>query len=103
MSREHLEEGQNVEAGGPPIHHCHARDCLVAVPPHLLMCARHWAMVPRPLQRRIWPWFRRGQERDKRPSMEYIDAAKDAIAAVAEAEGARYVESQLVKGARDSQ
>jgi hypothetical protein len=67
-------------------HTCHATGCTVAVPPHLLMCFRHWRLVPRPLQARVYATYRRGQEIDKRPSAAYLDAAKAAIRAVAEKE-----------------
>lgn len=64
-------------------HTCHARRCKVAVPPKMLMCRRHWAMVPRALQRDVWARYVPGQERRKDPSREYLNAAQAAIAAVA--------------------
>ncbi len=64
-------------------HHCHAIGCEVEVPPRMLMCARHWRMVPRPQQQAVWRHFRSGQEADKRPSKEYLIAARTAIEAVA--------------------
>jgi hypothetical protein len=67
-------------------HHCHARGCEVAVPPRLLMCARHWRMVPTNIKRRVWLWYRDGQEERKDPSPEYLRAADDAIEAVARKE-----------------
>lgn len=68
-------------------HTCHARECQKEVPPVMLMCRRHWAMVPKDIQRRVWAHYRRGQCDDKNPSREWIDAANDAITAVAEKEG----------------
>jgi hypothetical protein len=68
-------------------HTCHARACTVHVPPELLMCAVHWAMVPRDLQRAVWDHYRPGQERDKDPSPWWVDAADAAIIAVAQREG----------------
>lgn len=68
-------------------HKCHARGCDVAVLPRLLMCLRHWRMVPRPLQRQVWATYRPGQEVDKEPTGVYLAAAKAAIASVAEKEG----------------
>lgn len=40
-------------------------------------------MVPKPLRQAVWRLYRKGQEQDKRPSPEYLEAAKAAIAAVA--------------------
>lgn len=67
-------------------HRCHAEGCEAAVAPKLLMCLRHWRMVPRALQRAVWAAYRPGQETDKSPSREYLAAARAAIAAVAAAE-----------------
>lgn len=69
-------------------HHCHAIACAAAVPPRMLMCRRHWAMVPAELQRAVWAHYRAGQEDDKRPSHAWHLAATDAIAAVFELERA---------------
>ena len=68
-------------------HHCHAAGCTVKTPPKLLMCRRHWYMVPAPLRALVWKHYRAGQERDKRPSKEYLAVAFQAIKAVAVAEG----------------
>ena len=70
-------------------HHCHATGCAKAVPPELLMCARHWRMVPRNLQTPVWSSYRVGQCDDKRPNARWIEAAKAAIAFVAKAETAK--------------
>lgn len=67
-------------------HHCHATGCTKAVRPELLMCARHWRMVPRALQAPVWSNYRAGQCDDKRPSSRWIGAAKAAISFVANAE-----------------
>ena len=75
-------------------HTCHAKNCKVQVPPRLLMCKRHWFMVPRDLQAEVWRTYRRGQEKwgkpggenTEAPSMEYLKAAQAAIEAVAEKE-----------------
>lgn len=72
--------------GATPKHTCHAEGCTRVVPPRLLMCPRHWAMVPPALQAGVWRHYRTGQEIDKRPTREYLDAAHAAIAAVAVAE-----------------
>lgn len=70
-------------------HHCHATGCAKAVPPELLMCARHWRMVPRNLQTPVWSNYRVGQCDDKRPSARWLEAAKAAIAFVAETEASQ--------------
>jgi hypothetical protein len=63
-------------------HHCHAIACTTAVPPRMLMCRRHWAQVPKDLQRAVWAAYRHGQEDYKRPSHAWHLAATEAIAAV---------------------
>jgi hypothetical protein len=64
------------------IHLCHARNCGAPVRPELFMCRTHWMMVPADLRRLIWRHYRRGQEVDKNPSMEYLEVAKKAQDAV---------------------
>jgi len=68
-------------------HTCHARDCLVPVRPELLMCLRHWRMVPRTIQRAVWAAYRPGQCDDKRVSDAWLLAADAAIGFVARTEG----------------
>lgn len=68
-------------------HYCHAKGCRTEVPPKLLMCARHWRMVPRSLQQAVWRTYRPGQEVDKRITDRYVEAATAAINHVAELEG----------------
>lgn len=63
-------------------HLCHARGCRTPVPPKMLMCKRHWRMVPPELQRAVWANYRPGQCDDKRPSQEWMAAANAAIVAV---------------------
>lgn len=63
-------------------HLCHAEGCTLEVPPRMLMCRRHWFMVPKPLQARVWATYRAGQEIDKNPSGAYMEAQRAAIAAV---------------------
>lgn len=67
----------------PCTHHCHARDCKTPCKPEMLMCLRHWTMVPYSLRRLVWKNYRRGQCDDKRPSRAWFKAADDAIEAVA--------------------
>lgn len=68
-------------------HTCHADGCTKPIAPAYLMCPAHWRMVPAEIQRRIWLLYRPGQEVDKRPTGQYMTAMRDAIAAVAKAEG----------------
>lgn len=68
-------------------HTCHAIGCSVSVPPKLLMCLKHWRMVPRALQQDVWKHYRPGQEIDKQPSATYLQVAQAAINAVAAKEG----------------
>lgn len=67
-------------------HHCHARGCTAATKPEMLMCLRHWRMVPRDMQRRVWATYRQGQCDNKQPSLEWHAAADAAIEAVANQE-----------------
>lgn len=69
-------------------HHCHAKNCPKVVPPSKLMCLKHWRMVPAEIQRAVWATYRPGQESDKKPSREYLEAARAAINAVAAKEAA---------------
>lgn len=70
-------------------HLCHAAACKTEVPPAMFMCKPHWYMVPKPLRDAIWATYRPGQEITKDPSLEYLDVAHEAIAAVAAKEGLR--------------
>lgn len=63
------------------MHLCHVSGCNVRVNPNKLMCSQHWQQVPLRLQYRVWQYYRPGQELDKQPTHDYIDAAKAAIAA----------------------
>ncbi len=71
-----------------PPHRCHARGCTTEVAARLLMCRKHWRMVPRDLQRGVWAHYVDGQEVRKDPTPEYLEAADRAIDAVAEKEAA---------------
>lgn len=67
-------------------HTCHAAECKVAVAPKLLMCPRHWYMVPPDVQRLIWAHYERGQEISKAPTIAYCAVQSLAVALVAKAE-----------------
>jgi hypothetical protein len=64
-------------------HRCHAWACAEKVPPELLMCRRHWRMVPSTIQDEVWQHYRPGQCRDRQPSRAWHIAADAAIAYVA--------------------
>lgn len=82
--------------GAPaPAHHCHARDCMVAVPPEMLMCKRHWFMVPSRIRSAVWNTYRPGQCDDKSPSRDWHQAASAAIGAVARREGKPLTRSEV--------
>ena len=68
-------------------HTCRAYGCDKVTPPRLLMCSRHWHMVPDKLKKRVWSAYDPGQEITGSPAVEYIAAATAAILAVAAAEG----------------
>lgn len=45
----------------------------------MLMCLKHWRMVPREIQRAVWRHYRVGQCDDKSPSEAWHEAADAAI------------------------
>lgn len=57
-------------------HTCHWPNCGKEVPPAMWGCKAHWFKLPANLRARIWATYRAGQEIDKRPSPEYMEAAK---------------------------
>lgn len=59
-------------------HTCHWLNCSVEVPPNMFCCKKHWFMLPRHIRNKIWVTYRQGQENDKNPSREYIEAAQEA-------------------------
>jgi hypothetical protein len=67
-------------------HHCHATGCTVPTAREMLMCRRHWFMVPKALRARVWATYRAGQCEDMTPSHDYCEAAKAAVLAVAQLE-----------------
>lgn len=87
-----LGDGHNGRHSLTPEHRCHARGCTVATKPEMLMCRRHWFMVPKPLRDRVWATYRPGQCDDKDPSAAWLDAADAAIAAVTASEAAHDLE-----------
>ena len=68
-------------------HKCHARGCPMHVKPEMLMCRRHWYMVPNRIREAVWASYRPGQCDDMSPSVEWHQAADAAIGFVAAKEG----------------
>lgn len=63
-------------------HVCHADGCQTAIAPRFFMCRRHWHRLAREHQEAILAHYGPGQERDKRATLEYLAAAKAAIASL---------------------
>lgn len=53
----------------------------------MFMCKRHWFTLPKRLRDDIWRTYRAGQCDDMSPSDSYCEAAKRAVAYIAEKEG----------------
>ena len=70
---------------------CAALECQATVPSRILMCRRHWSLVPVLIRNRVWAHYRKGQEHGgaPTPSAEYFAAVRDAIRAVDAAKGLR--------------
>lgn len=61
-------------------HACHVYPCGAAVPPRMLMCRRHWALVPKDMQDAVYAAFTPGQcDRRATPTREWLKAARAAI------------------------
>lgn len=65
-------------------HVCHWPGCGKEVPPAMWGCKGHWFALPKHLRDRIWATYRRGQEITKTPSPEYLEAALEIQAWIAE-------------------
>lgn len=64
-------------------HTCHWPGCTRQVPPAMWGCKPHWFALPKPLRDRIWRAYRPGQEKDMRPSAEYLAVAREVQAWIA--------------------
>lgn len=64
-------------------HHCHWPGCNKDVPPAVWGCRAHWYKLPEVIRDKIWNAFRAGQEKDMRPSRDYVAAAQEAQAWIA--------------------
>lgn len=51
------------------------------------MCGKHWAIVPVSLRMPVVNNYRKGQCADRRPSIEWLKAAREALNFVAKKEG----------------
>lgn len=58
-------------------HLCHWPNCNTTVPPSYWGCSKHWFTLPANLRAKIWQTYRIGQEKDMKPSKEYIEASKE--------------------------
>lgn len=68
-------------------HRCHVPGCHATVSPKKLMCPAHWRDVPRRIQEMVINNYQEGQcNKRKRPSLEWLAAARLAIDAVREKE-----------------
>jgi hypothetical protein len=56
-------------------HTCHWPGCDQKVPPRMWGCRKHWFDLPPSIRTKILEHYRPGQEVDKRPSKEYLEAA----------------------------
>jgi hypothetical protein len=61
---------------------CQIAGCTVQIANKLLMCPDHWRLCPKTLKSEVWRWYRAGQEKTGMVSLNYVDAARAAIAAV---------------------
>ena len=69
-------------------HKCHAKGCNVKVSPTIHMCYKHWLhLFPKKIQDDIWKHYRKGQEVDKKPSLEYLDSIDKSIKFIYKKEG----------------
>jgi hypothetical protein len=71
-------------AGVTGAHTCHWPGCTQKVPPAVWGCQQHWYALPSGIRARIWAAYRPGQEVTKRPTAEYLVAAKEAQEWIAE-------------------
>lgn len=86
------------EPAPPELRDCCAENCTRQVSPERLMCAQHWRLVPPALKALVMHTYRPGQVKDKNPSPDYLEAARRAIAAVAEAEKPPEAQRQFAVG-----
>lgn len=69
-------------------HACCAKGCTTVIQAELLMCKKHWRMVPKEQQQAVWRYYRRGQSMAT-ADVQWRDAAERAILTVFEKEQRR--------------
>lgn len=57
-------------------HKCHHPTCEKHIARPMFACAHHWFALPARLRSALMKVYRPGQEVDKQPSREYMDAAQ---------------------------
>ena len=80
-------------------HLCHWPGCQHRVSPARWGCKKHWFMLPLKIRTRIWTAYVPGQERTKRPSQAYIEAARAAQDWILD----KMAKEQAARQARESQ
>lgn len=60
-------------------HKCAADGCAKIVASEMLMCRRHWFMVPKDLRGRVWAGYHRGMDAEYQVA---VSAAVDEVARV---------------------
>lgn len=68
-------------------HRCHARGCIVALPPKMFMCRKHWFMLPKAMRDAVWAEHRPGQRIGKDPTAAYLRVTRICIECIAEGPG----------------
>ena len=68
-------------------HTCHANQCPTSTPEKFLMCPKHWYMVPKNLQAKVWETFKGTTVNQRCNSIPYMEACADAVEHVARLEG----------------
>lgn len=63
-------------------HDCPVDGCAAQVPRSMLMCARHWRLVPDALQSAVYRQWRRRQRDDDGAMADHLQACENAIAHV---------------------
>lgn len=61
-------------------HTCHWPGCEAEVAPSMWGCKPHWTRLPQSIKQEILEHYRAGQDVDKRPTVDYLRAARNAVA-----------------------
>lgn len=69
---------REMRRGPTPGHDCHwPGGCHVQTAAAQFCCTKHWRMIPRPLQQKVWRAYRIGQEISKTPTREYMEVMRE--------------------------